>query len=437
MEVDLLGRLNSLRVTPSRKDSANDEDGVEAGQASTEEPEVDWAGVFELAGLDITQFESVTPTVRPESFADNRLAWTGTLSDYKDRAVRVEVASLDGKPIFFAKIISSDGLWTAASGAAQAQPSGIALLVAALILLLIVGLLVLTGALFLAYRNLKLGRGDRKGAFRLAAFVFSTRILHWIFAGDHVGHPAELLSLVIAICGATTLALVGWIVYVACEPYVRRLWPEILVSWTRVLAGRLRDPLVGRDVLLGCAFGAAGQLIGLIGFWIGSKAGLLGVMPLQQYQILLRGGRYAVGELFSSVLTATVVALVIMMLFLLLRMICRKTAIAVVIFCLLGGVVGGLNFVGLFGPPVAPLAIALQLTSFALLVFVLLRFGLLVLVVMTIFSSLGNLSLLTLDTSAPFFGLGLFVTAVAFALATYGWQTSLAGRSLMQDSLLK
>ena len=87
--------------------------------------------------------------------------------------------------------------------------------------------------------------------------------------------------------------------------------------------------------------------------------------------------------------------------------------------------------------PPAPLAIALQLGGFAFSVFVLLRFGLLVLVVSTIFGGLINFSLLTFDSSAPFFGLGLFVTSVAFALAIYGWRTSLAGRSLMQDSLLK
>jgi len=437
MEVDLLGRLNVLRVTPSRKDPAADEDAVSDEQASAEKSEVDWADVFELAGLDITQFESTTPTVRPVSFADDRQAWKGTLSDYKDRDVRVEAASLQGKPIYFAKIISSDELWTAAAGQPQAQSSGLALLLAALLMVVIIGLLVLAGALFLAYRNLKQGRGDRQGAFRLAAFIFSMRMLYWTLAGDHVGHPVELLALGIAICGATTLALVGWIVYVACEPYARRLWPETMVSWTRVLAGRLRDPLVGRDVLLGCTFGAALQLIAVMILWIGSKAEVFGVLPYQQHQILLRGGRYAVGQLFSSVLSSTVVALVLLMLFLLLRMICRKTAIAAVVFCLIGAVFGALQFVGLFGPPSAPLAIALQLSSFLVVVLVLLRFGLLALVVMTIFGSLTNLSLLTFDSSAPFFGLGLFVTAIAFALATYGWQTSLAGRSLMQDSLMK
>ena len=40
--------------------------------------------------------------------------------------------------------------------------------------------------------------------------------------------------------------------------------------------------------------------------------------------------------------SSTVVALVLLMLFLLLRMICRKTPIAVVVFCLLGAVFGAL-----------------------------------------------------------------------------------------------
>ena len=136
-------------------------------------------------------------------------------------------------------------------------------------------------------------------------------------------------------------------------------------------------------------------------------------------------------------MTSVAVALAILMLRLLLRMIFRRTGIAVAIFLLLGAVLGALQFVGLFGPSTAPLGIALQLTGFILVAIALLRFGLVVLVVSTIFSSLSNLSLLTFDTAAPFYSLGLFVTAVAFALAIYGWRTSLAGRSLMQDDLVQ
>ena len=44
-----------------------------------------------------------------------------------------------------------------------------------------------------------------------------------------------------------------WLLYLALEPYVRKFWPTDLVSWSRLLAGNVADPQVGRDVLLGCA----------------------------------------------------------------------------------------------------------------------------------------------------------------------------------------
>ena len=82
----------------------------------------------------------------------------------------------------------------------------------------------------------------------MAAVFFSARMLHWGFAGDHVAHPRQLGFLVIVVSGATTMAALAWIIYIACEPYVRRLWPQTMVGWTRALSGRFKDPLVGRDI---------------------------------------------------------------------------------------------------------------------------------------------------------------------------------------------
>src|ERR1039458_8388142 len=47
-----------------------------------------------------------------------------------------------------------------------------------------------------------------------------------------------------------------WVLYIAMEPYVRRRPPATLVSWSRLLVRGFRDPLVGRDVLAGCLWGA-------------------------------------------------------------------------------------------------------------------------------------------------------------------------------------
>ena len=32
-----------------------------------------------------------------------------------------------------------------------------------------------------------------------------------------------------------------WFTYAAIEPYARRLWPNLLVSWSRIIVGRWRD----------------------------------------------------------------------------------------------------------------------------------------------------------------------------------------------------
>ena len=46
-----------------------------------------------------------------------------------------------------------------------------------------------------------------------------------------------------------------WVLYVALEPYVRRRWPQTIISWTRVLNGQMRDPVVGGHILAGIFFG--------------------------------------------------------------------------------------------------------------------------------------------------------------------------------------
>jgi hypothetical protein len=46
-----------------------------------------------------------------------------------------------------------------------------------------------------------------------------------------------------------------WLYYLALEPIVRRFWPDGLIGWNRLLAGRWRDPLVGWHLLCGLACG--------------------------------------------------------------------------------------------------------------------------------------------------------------------------------------
>jgi predicted Ser/Thr protein kinase len=421
--VDLRGKLHALRVTPPWRDDP------------AESPETDWALLFEVAGLDIERFEPAAPTIRPPSYADTRRAWTGTLPDYDDRPVRIEAAALNGKPIAFTKLISSDPLWTT-EGERPAELDTRVFTATALLFVVVLAVGVL-GSVLLAARNLRLGRGDRKGAFRIAVFVFGMRMFQWILGGDHVAHPDLLGPLAVAFSGATALGLLTWIVYVACEPYMRRLWPEALVSWSRVLAGRFRDPLVGRDVLVGCTFFSVQGLITVWAFWFAQRGGIVGVIPLEDSLVVLRGGRFAVGELFGVALVAVAAALSLTMIFLILRMVFRKTWIAGAVLCLLWGALFGLQLAGLWGPPAGLLGLALQATIAALYMMLLVRFGLLASMAAFLLGGLGSLGMTTFDPSSPLFGIGLLVTAVAFAIAGWGFQASIGGRPLNDDTLLR
>jgi hypothetical protein len=227
------------------------------------------------------------------------------------------------------------------------------------------------------------------------------------------------------------------VAYVACEPYVRRLWPEALVSWSRVLAGRLRDPLVGRDVIVGFTFASIQGILVVCSFWLAERAAIVGVLPLEEPLLVMRGGRFVVGALFGIALVSTAAALGLVTIFLLLRIVFRKTWIAGSVLCLLWGATLGLQFAGLWGPAAAAFGLAFQVVLTAIYIVVLVRFGLLATLAAFFLGGLSRLAVFSYDPSSPLFGIGVFITAVAFALGAYGALTSLAGRSLMPDTLLE
>jgi hypothetical protein len=121
--------------------------------------------------------------------------------------------------------------------------------------------LMLTGVL-LARRNVKLGRGDRRGAFRAAAALFLMLMTAWVLGDRHVpAFGTEIDMLFTAVGQALFGAAILWLTYLGLEPYVRRFAPDCMIGWTRLLAGSWRDPRVGRDVLIGVGAGLLMTLI--------------------------------------------------------------------------------------------------------------------------------------------------------------------------------
>src|SRR6185503_9946957 len=191
----------------------------------------------------------VEPRTTPPFYADARAAWEGTWPKRPDLRVRLEAGALRGKPVYFEAIFP----WTP-----PVRTGSNALTVAeraSLVVIFFVLAAMIAGAAIFAQRNLRAGRGDRRGAFRLSAFVFVAMFVAWFFGESHVATLWEVVLVTMGLSWAFLTAGFCWLAYIAAEPFVRRRWPEVLVSWTRLLAGEFRDPLVGRDLLIGCLGG--------------------------------------------------------------------------------------------------------------------------------------------------------------------------------------
>jgi hypothetical protein len=119
-------------------------------------------------------------------------------------------------------------------------------------------IVIFTGTAIMVRRNLRAGEGDLDGARTLATVVVGGGVLSIMLQAHHgldVFH--ELIVLLSGIGWSLVWGGFSWLSYVAFEPHVRRLWPRTLITWARVLSGRVRDPLVGRDLLVGMLAGTA------------------------------------------------------------------------------------------------------------------------------------------------------------------------------------
>ena len=167
---------------------------------------------------------------------------------------------------------------------------------------------------------------------------------------------------------AFNAAGVGFLVAVlsiALEPYVRRRWPQSLITWTRLLSGAVRDPLVAGHILVGAAIGIGYALLFALQ---GVVRATQGVFSGGNTAVLL-GFAGASGVAFCQVLPAITFALGLFFIFFLLRVLTRRDWMAAVLFV---GLLIPILSLGDTHPAIAAVFAAFQ---FATALLVLLRFG--------------------------------------------------------------
>jgi hypothetical protein len=386
-----------------------------AVEAATLAAPIDWPALFRWAGLDYSSWTASTHEWAPLLFGDQRLAWTGQLAGEPPVAARIEAATYGGRVVHFQLVTP----WTVPAHAAPVPPAR-GQVIASLISATLFALLLIGGGVF-ARRNLRLGRGDRRGALRVAAAMFAAMLLLWAVSEEHVAGFAEILLFVSYTGYALFLALLVWVLYVAVEPYVRRNMPGMLVSWSRLLAGGISDPLVGRDILIGCAAGAVVAALQcvrvLLPGWLGRPA-----EPLTHVSEL-HGAAGFIGSLGFAAGFALFLSLALLFLFFLAKLLLKKDAASIAVVVLV------LTLLPTSASTNVVMVLLLSLVINGIPVITLARCGLLAAFVLS-FTMIAAAAAPTLfPLGAWHTPLGAAVLGVIAAVAVYGFSRSLGGRS--------
>jgi serine/threonine-protein kinase len=287
------------------------------------------------------------------------------------------------------------------------------------IIFLLVLVFGLGGGAFLARRNYLRGRGDREGALRLAIVMFLLEMAlfvcrsHLVTIGDAIGLTVIAISTALFLSGAM------WIFYMAIEPWVRRQWPKSIVSWSRVLAGSWRDPVVGRDVLLGVALG----LVWILVFQIRYIPMMhLGAVPAIGSTEALMGGRVALGAWVRQWPQSIQTTLVFFLVFFGLKVILRKEWIAAIVFIAIFSLPRGLS--GSY----KMIALPAEILVYAIALLIVIRFGLVPLAcaIFTIDMMVGVP--FSADFSAWYMTTSILALLSVLVIAGWGFYHSLGGQ---------
>jgi serine/threonine-protein kinase len=414
--VDSQGRLRRLEVLVPQ-----------AIASSAPGREVDWSPLFTAAGLDIGRWRAIEPRWNPLHYSDARASWEGTLPPF-DVPARIEAAAYRGAPVWFDVVLPT--AQPSREPDSASAPTGPEFDRRYGLVGVLVQLFFAIGTAFLARRNLRMGRGDRRGATRLVIVNGIIGTVAWLLREHHVGTIQELLYVLHNASHLLFTSSLLWLGYVALEPFVRRQWPQVLVSWARLLAGDWRDPLVGRDILIGCTAGALVSCLGQMEYFAPVLLGLTEPALSTPVVAGMTGPLAFLERVIGSAFFVGVMLPMIWLFFLCaLRMLLRNTWLAGAVAALLLAPILSWRLISAPEPwAILPVA----LVGNILLLAVLIRVGFLAVAVVGYVITTLNAFPLTFEASAWYAGFGYAALAIVAALALFGFKTALGGQRVFE-----
>lgn len=296
--LDGAGRLLFLELkSPARPD------------LSSAENSADWKSLVRATGHDPRDLVPAQPMTLPEVYAEEQLAFLSS-SGSAEAPVRIEIAT-NRHDVRFLAVLHDASAASKSAHSSNLDRWNLVRNVRNSVLLVLLAV-----ALPAAWKNWK-NRGDLAGAMRLGLVVSGLRLLGSLLAIRNLGGFSDCIedltgSAISALCEGMIIALF----YMAMESQVRLEWPRTLGCWSRVLAGRLRDPFVGRDVLIGCLVGSFWAILVFIDRRLPVSMGWETRTHLRLYQGMedLLGSRFAVSGVLETLRSGVYQGLVMLFL---------------------------------------------------------------------------------------------------------------------------
>ena len=421
------GKLREISVVPSLS-MPPDESKVEM---VTDEI---WTMAFQWAGFRYQDFETVACQWTPPWNADKCYAWQLKSSSNEAGELRIEAASFQGQVCYFQVIHPwTTRQWTLPShlpNRGNAAGSGVTnfgeLAQDALFFLLGGPLLIIS--IILAIHNLKLGSTDKVGALKFAAVMLICDFLLGIFESHHNSSVGlEMTTILSCLINGLGRTVRFWIYYLALEPFVRKTWPKVLVSWNRLLQGKVTDPFVSKQILIGCVLGAIGAGLVALSVIIDDVS----VQTLMGRRFckpeILAGGQFVIAGMIQ-VLYGALPGVFTMLVIVVFRLITRLDALAILTFVSYWTYVSS-------GPNDSWLSIILTALLQLLTVMIVLKCGLLTLIVFNIVESFLTFFPITFNTDEWFFSMGLIGIAMPVAIAIAAFFFAMGDKSPLRPKL--
>jgi hypothetical protein len=200
---------------------------------------------------------------------------------------------------------------------------------------------------------------------------------------------------------------------------IRRRWPDALISWTRLLGGRVTDPRVGRDLLVAAAAGAALAVCQKLAYLLQTVVEATPPPPVLAWVAPLMGTRFVVSDLVSFPAQSFLFGIGVTLLVLLLRRVLRRDWLAGAVIIVLVSVPAYLDggWVGL----------AYGALNGLVHILILIRLGFLALVATDVFTDILR-AMITTDPSLWYFGSSLLLVLFVVGVAVFAFRSALAGK---------